>query len=331
MSQSIQALVGRIRSEDASDAERRRTAARMMTIIEDEPFRIVELIQAVITEEDAHSKLVVGVTGPSGSGKSTLTDAVVSEFRKRNSNGCVGVVAVDPSSPFTGGAILGDRIRMMKHTTDPGVFIRSLASRGHLGGLSLGTSGVSRVMQLIGCDPLIIETVGVGQNEVEILELADLVVVVQSPGAGDSTQMLKAGLLEIGDVFVVNKSDLPGAEDVHSQLRSMIELRRECGSGREPVLAVPICAHTGKGVAELVDLLSRLAEENQSLWRERRAAQMRDEVRHVILETATGLLREGVDEQTLVRRVLEQGEALEEVSRDLVARAAEEIKRHHGS
>lgn len=152
-----------------------------------------------------------------------MTDHLAAEFRAYDPAGKLGIVAVDPSSPFTGGALLGDRVRMMRHATDPNVFIRSLASRGHLGGLALGAMGVVRVMGLMGCDTVLVETVGVGQSEVEIAQNADLVVVVLAPGQGDSIQMLKAGLLEAGDLFVVNKSDRPDAVHLHQQLASMLE------------------------------------------------------------------------------------------------------------
>ena len=175
--------------------------------------------------------MLVGITGAPGSGKSTLTDAIVREFRRRRPDRRVGVVAVDPSSPFTGGAVLGDRVRMMRHATDPMVFVRSLASRGHLGGLALGVKGIVHVMGLLGCERVIIETVGVGQSEVEVAGVADLVMIVLAPGLGDSVQLLKAGLMEIGDLFVVNKADRPGAERLHGDLLAMLHATQEDPTG----------------------------------------------------------------------------------------------------
>ena len=161
-----------------------RAAARLMSIMTDQPQRLAELLAG--SRDWPQPRLVLGITGAPGSGKSTLTDHLATEFRKRHPDRRLGIVAVDPSSPFTGGALLGDRVRMMRHATDPGVFIRSLASRGHLGGLALGAKGVVRVMGLIGCDVVIVETVGVGQSEVEIAQSADYVMVVLAPGQGDS-------------------------------------------------------------------------------------------------------------------------------------------------
>jgi LAO/AO transport system ATPase len=164
---------------------------------------------------------VVGITGPPGSGKSTLTDKLISILRSRGAR--VGVLAVDPSSPFTGGAILGDRLRMQHHATDEGVFIRSLASRGTLGGLSRATAASVRVLEAAGYDWIIVETVGVGQSEVDIVKLADTVVLVSVPGLGDDIQVIKAGIMEIGDIFVVNKSDRDGADRVVREIRGMLE------------------------------------------------------------------------------------------------------------
>src|ERR1700682_4517979 len=192
----------------------------------------------------------IGITGAPGAGKSTLTDQLVG--RLRAGGGDVGVLAVDPTSPFSGGAILGDRVRMQSHTTDPGVFLRSMATRGHLGGLSLATPQAVRVLDAVGKVWIVIETVGVGQVEVEIAGHADTTVVVVNPGWGDSVQTAKAGLLEIADIFVVNKADRPGAADAVRDLAGMLELSGD-RAWRSPV--VQTVATTGEGVDELFGAL----------------------------------------------------------------------------
>jgi len=196
---------------------------------------------------------VLGVTGPPESGKSTLVNCLISEFRNRNMR--VAVVAIDPSSPISGGALLGDRIRMRRHTDDDGVFIRSMATRGHLGGLSRTTRETVMVFDAMGYDIVIIETVGVGQDEVEIAQFAHTTAVVSLPGMGDDIQAMKAGLLEIGDVFIVNKADHPGADDVVEQLQSMLDLgRKSKNDWRPPVLKT--VAVKNEGIVELADTFS---------------------------------------------------------------------------
>jgi LAO/AO transport system kinase len=190
---------------------------------------------------------VVGLTGAPGAGKSTLTDGVIRQAR--TGPGPVGVLAVDPSSPFTGGAILGDRVRMSEHTVDPGVFIRSMATRGHLGGLSLAVPEAVRVLGAVGFTTVLIETVGVGQVEVEIAGAADTSVVVVNPGWGDSVQANKAGLLEIADIFVINKADRPGTAETRRDLDNMLDLDPAMGEWRPPIVCTT--ATTGAGVDEL--------------------------------------------------------------------------------
>ena len=193
---------------------------------------------------------ILGITGPPGAGKSTLVDRIVSEFRRRDLT--VGVVAVDPSSPFSGGAILGDRIRMQRHATDEGVFVRSMATRGHLGGLSKAAGEAVLVLDAMGFDVILIETVGVGQDEVEIVDLAHTTAVVSLPGMGDDIQAMKAGILEIGDIFIVNKADKPGAEQVVRQLRVMLEMRNRAHDDWEPLVLLTVAVHN-QGIEELVD------------------------------------------------------------------------------
>ena len=191
---------------------------------------------------------VIGLTGPPGVGKSTVTAALVAAFRERGQR--VAVLAVDPTSPFTGGALLGDRVRMQEHATDPGVFIRSMATRGHLGGLSAAAPQALRILDAAGFGVILVETVGVGQAEVEIAGLADTTLVLAAPGTGDAIQAAKAGVLEVADIFVVNKSDQPGAQEAVRDLRTMIAMaRRGEGDWKPPI--VTTTATTGEGIADL--------------------------------------------------------------------------------
>ena len=195
---------------------------------------------------------VVGVTGPAGSGKSTLVNCLISEFRQRNLK--VAVVAIDPSSPLSGGALLGDRIRMRRHTDDDGVFIRSMATRGHLGGLSKTTRETVLVFDAMGYDVVIIETVGVGQDEVEVAQFAHSTAVVCLPGMGDDIQAMKAGLLEIGDIFIVNKADNPGSDDVVEQLRTVLGIGARSENDWHPPVLKTVAVKNG-GIVELADAL----------------------------------------------------------------------------
>lgn len=223
-----------------------RAAARLMRDIDDNrPSAVQELKQLYPHTGQAY---IIGITGPPGAGKSTLVDQLTASFRTRGQK--VGVVAIDPTSPFTGGAILGDRIRMNRHSCDEGVFIRSLATRGALGGLSRSTTDVGMVMDALGMDIVIIETVGVGQDEVDIVKAAHTTCVVMVPGLGDDIQAIKAGILEIGDVFVVNKADRDGADRTTRELTTMLEMRNAPeGSWNPQVLKTE--AQRGVGIEEL--------------------------------------------------------------------------------
>jgi len=269
-----------------------RAAAKLMSVMTNEPQRLAELLRG--SHDWPQPRLVLGITGAPGSGKSTLTDHLATEYRSRFPDRRLGIVAVDPSSPFTGGALLGDRVRMMRHATDPMVFIRSLASRGHLGGLALGAKGVARVMGLIGCDVVLVETVGVGQSEIEVAMSCDETMVVLAPGQGDSIQMLKAGLMEAGDIFVVNKADRQGANQLYQSLLSALQLEAmaradlthaNCSQLEDPAENVfLVSASTHQNISGLVDALEKLTATQQQNWADQRKQQVVDEVRQAVLE-----------------------------------------------
>jgi len=222
--------------------------AKLIRMLEEGDAEGLEVLKTIFPHTG--KAFVLGITGPAGCGKSTLITQIIAELRKRNLR--VGVVAVDPSSPLSGGAFLGDRIRMRRHTEDPGVFIRSMATRGHLGGLSKTTKEAVIVLDAMGYEVIIIETVGVGQAEVEIAGLAHTKCVVCLPGMGDEIQAMKAGLLEIADVFIVNKADQAGAEDVAAQLRAMLQMGTMAEDSWHPPVHKTV-ALKNEGIVELVD------------------------------------------------------------------------------
>jgi len=267
--QSVDDLVGRAREGDA------RAVARLISLVEDESPLLREVMAALGTHTG--NAQVIGITGSPGVGKSTSTNALVSELRKQDKR--VGILAVDPSSPFSGGALLGDRVRMQDHALDSAVYIRSMASRGHLGGLAWATPQALRVLDAAGCDVIIIETVGVGQSEVEIAGLADTTVVLLAPGMGDGIQAAKAGILEIGDIYVINKADRDGADQVRRDLRSMLALgERPEGAWRPPI--VKTVAQSGEGIDEVVAELDRHRAhlESSGEMERRRTRRARDEI-----------------------------------------------------
>ncbi len=227
----------------------RRALARLLTGIENEDRAVREVLPRIFAA--SHGAHLVGITGPPGAGKSTLVTALAREYRKRGRR--VGIVAVDPSSPYTGGAIMGDRIRMMEHAADRDVFMRSMASRGELGGIAAATWIVAAALDAAGYDPVLVETVGAGQAELEVARLAETTVVVEVPEMGDEIQAIKAGLLEVADVVVVNKADRPGAERSARQLRAM--LAGAGGRFAAPPRILLTTATTGEGVAPLVDAI----------------------------------------------------------------------------
>ncbi|MEU8921367.1 methylmalonyl Co-A mutase-associated GTPase MeaB [Kitasatospora sp. NPDC048545] len=251
---------------------RPRAVARLITLVENAAPQLREVMAALAPYTG--QAYTVGLTGSPGVGKSTSTSALVSAYRRLGKR--VGVLAVDPSSPFSGGALLGDRVRMQDHATDPEVFIRSMATRGHLGGLSWTAPQALRVLDAAGCEVILVETVGVGQSEVEIAAQADTTVVLLAPGMGDGIQAAKAGILEIGDVFVVNKADRDGADATARELNHMLGLgeAREAGDWRPPI--VKTVAARGEGVDEVVEALEKhrawLEEHGELAQRRRRRA-----------------------------------------------------------
>jgi LAO/AO transport system kinase len=252
-----------------------RALARLVSLVENESGELRRVMKAIAPL--AGGAWVIGLTGSPGVGKSTVTGALVRAYRAAGLR--VGVLAIDPTSPFSGGALLGDRVRMQDHATDEGVFIRSMASRGHLGGLAWATPQALRILDAAGFDVILIETVGVGQAEVEIAATADTTLVVVAPGMGDSIQAAKAGILEIADVFVVNKSDRPGAQEAVRDLRTMLAMAHLAEPGWKPPI-VSTSAAAGDGIPDLADAIGRhqswLAESGER--DRRRLARARDEI-----------------------------------------------------
>ena len=236
-----------------------RAIARAISLVENDRSAAREMMKKIFPHTGG--SLIVGITGSSGSGKSTLVDQMTDLLRKKRNK--IGIVAVDPSSPFSGGAILGDRIRMMQHSVDPQIFIRSMATRGHLGGLARATGEAISILEAAGKSIILVETVGVGQDEVEVIKLADIILVVLIPGAGDEIQVFKAGLMEIADIFVLNKSDSPFAERTENQLRAMLDMGL---GGKAPPPVVKTVATDGQGVDKLVKEIDKLvADRDQEL------------------------------------------------------------------
>jgi LAO/AO transport system kinase len=249
-------------------AGNRRAAGRIISRLEDEAPD-AETIVREIYPHTGHA-YAVGFTGPPGAGKSTLVDEVIRLLRARGQT--VGVIAVDPNSPFSGGAILGDRIRMMRHAADPGVFIRSMGARGHLGGLARAARNVMLLFDAIGLDIIIAETVGVGQSELEVVDAADTTVVIMPPGLGDGVQAIKAGIMEIADIFVVNKADHPESSRTVSDIRELLRMDGEHHAWTPPI--VRTVATTGEGLDDLllrIDRHREFGEESGELLRRRRA------------------------------------------------------------
>jgi LAO/AO transport system kinase len=283
-----------------------RAVARLISLVEDASPQLRDVAKALAPLTGR--AVVIGLTGPPGVGKSTSTSLLVSAYRRRGRR--VGVLAVDPSSPFSGGALLGDRVRMQEHATDPDVFIRSMATRGHLGGLAWATPQALRVLDAAGFDVVLIETVGVGQSEVEVVSLADSTLVLLAPGMGDGIQAAKAGILEVADVFVVNKADRDGADQVVRDLKYMISLgRRERDGPAWRIPIVPTVASRGDGVDDVVEAIdghqSWMAEHGE--LERRRTARAAAEVEAIALaelRNRMGDLRGGDALDQFAKRVM---------------------------
>jgi LAO/AO transport system kinase len=319
---TLQHWVDRIRAGDV------RALARAISTIEDNRPESRELLKSLFNFTGRAR--VIGLTGAPGAGKSTLVDQLAREYRKQERT--IGILAVDPTSPYTGGAILGDRIRMQSHHADPGIYIRSMATRGNLGGLARATTDAATVLDAAGKDIVLIETVGVGQDEIDIVRLADVTVVILVPGMGDDVQTIKAGIMEIADIFVINKSDREGADRVEREIRSMQSLAIRSDKWTPPI--VKTVAMDGKGVPELAAAIVNyeqfleqkdlLLKKKISSWRERLIEMLRDG----LLER---LLSERLPEEEIARLAAE----IAEHKRDPYSLVEEivggfETQTHHG-
>jgi LAO/AO transport system kinase len=290
MPNSLQTWAERIIAGD------RRAIARAISAVESGEAAGIELLKHLFPKSG--SAYVIGITGSPGTGKSTLVEKLAAECRRRGLR--VGIIAVDPTSPFSGGAILGDRIRMQALSTDDGIYIRSMATRGHLGGLASATDDVVNILDAAGCQVVLIETVGVGQDEVEIARHADVTVLLLVPGMGDDVQTFKAGVMEIADLYVINKADRPGADRAEQEVTAMLSLAARQDGWQPPVLKT--VATTGEGIVPLQDALEqfRVFGEPQAARRERQRAQWRarllELLRQRLFENAIGALPNGTIE-----------------------------------
>lgn len=280
-----------------------RMLARVISLVENDMPNKEEVLRELYPKTGR--AYILGLTGSPGAGKSSLVDSIIREIRKRNQS--VGVIAVDPSSPFSGGAFLGDRIRMNEHAMDDGVFVRSMATRGSLGGLAKTTKEVVKVMDAFGIDWIIIETVGVGQSELDIMYIADTTVVVLTPGAGDSIQSMKAGIMEIADVFAINKCDMPGADTLSLEVNLMLDMQDDHIKWRPPV-KLTATINKGEGITELLEAIEshRNHLNEKGFFAERRRERTKNETLDIVNYQWQRLVREEVNRPGRVSDLLEK-------------------------